>query len=159
MNDISINRILNQNCLDSILSITKEKFCPAYLMRNDIFSWKNEIIFRRTSITVSSTKESPSLVALNSLTNDRNFSSVTSLQKIKYLHVDDIYLLLISVSLINFFISLIVPIIFIRKNKQNKKLIIDELLTGNFKTRQESSDNSNEISESESTKFIGTKVS
>jgi hypothetical protein len=60
--------------------------------------------------------------------------------------IEDIYLLLISVSLINFFISLITPLILIRSNKQSKKIFKSSLSS--------SSINLNDISENKKKKLL-----
>ena len=112
-------------CLESVVNATKYKLCPMSLVTNEFFSWKNEILYRKSNTLSITTNElqSNSILSLQSIfqafdkKNETEFSSPKSPN-----YSDDIYLIMISVSMINFFISLIIPLAFIKTNKKFKTI-------------------------------------
>ena len=95
------------------------------LVTNEFFSWKNEILYRKsnTLTTTANDIQSNSILSLQSIFqafNKKNETELRSARNSSY--SDDIYLLMISVSLINFFVSLIIPLAFIKTNKKFKKI-------------------------------------
>ena len=126
-----IDTIFNQICMDSIVNSTKSQICPSFLIKNSFFNWKNEILNRKMLLI---TTKKPSLnlnrIQLNDVV-DHNLKNMdhlnplnqTSKLESKLSPIEDIYLLLLSVSMINFFISLIIPLVLIRSNRRSKKLI------------------------------------
>ena len=117
--------------MDSIVNSTKSQICPSFLIKNSFFNWKNEILNRKMLLI---TTKKPSLnlnrIQLNDVV-DHNLKNMdhlnplnqTSKLESKLSPIEDIYLLLLSVSMINFFISLIIPLVLIRSNRRSKKLI------------------------------------
>ena len=127
----STNNVLSQICLESIVNSTKHKLCPSSLMTNEFFSWKNEIVYRKSTTQTSQTNKNNHLTQTVELTTN-NLLSLQALFKPLdknqtdsnfkiYNYSDDIYLLMISVSLINFFVSLIIPLAFVKTNKRFRK--------------------------------------
>lgn len=116
----SIDKVFNQVCLDSIVNSTQRQSCP----RNTFFNWKNEISHRKISL-LSNAKKIENLfrnqVTYQSSLFDNQTISAESLLN-RQSPIEDIYLLLISVSLIIFFISLSVPLALIKQSKRSDKL-------------------------------------
>jgi hypothetical protein len=130
--EFSIDKIFNQTCMDTIANATRTQLCPAPLAKSLFFNWRTEITQRRVTLIQNAKRIENSLaVATTDLASNQSAaavssSSVNSFQlntgvTAKFSPVEDIYLLLISVSLINFFVSLVVPLIFIKASASAKQ--------------------------------------
>ena len=98
----TINNILKRICYESIVSTGRSQFCLSSLIKSNIFTWKNEIIFRAGYSIYTHNQTLPSLSTKSS------YTSVA------------VYLLLISVALINFFITLVVILVLFNSRKKNE---------------------------------------
>jgi hypothetical protein len=138
-----IDKVFNQACLESIVNQTRSQMCPSSI-RNSFFNWKNEIFHRKVAYQSSGNlnmdMDEPTvpfsfnenknnkgaspffLHENNNLSANKTFFSIYSFNS-KLTTIEDIYLLLISVSLVCFFISLIIPLVLIKSNKQSKKIL------------------------------------
>ncbi len=133
MREYSIDRIFNQICMDVIQNSTRNQICPSLLAKNLFFNWKNEILHRKITIIANAKKlenslfknshseSSPHMPDILTIQNNQTVSNSASLVHSKFSPIEDIYLLLISVSLINFFVSLVVPLIFIKASSGKQK--------------------------------------
>lgn len=170
-----LDKVFNQACLESIVNQTRTQVCPASI-RSNFFNWKNEIFHRKLSTSSSSigmnNDEDDSRSSLSPVehSHDTVTHSVGAKKTHFFIHdssspinpnktyfsiynfnnktttTEDIYLLLISVSLVNFFVSLIVPLILIKSNKQSKKIFKSSLSS--------SSINLNDLSEKKKKKLL-----
>ena len=132
----SINRIFSQICIISITNTTKFQICPSFLVKNNLNVWKNEILQNKITHYTHDKRSSNSLNRLqpgDMIKDTNNTSPISS-------SISDVYLLLISVSLINFFICLVIPLLLIKSNKQSKKVFKEG-------TSSSSSDNADELNE------------
>ena len=98
----TINNILKRICYESIVSTGRSQFCLSSLIKSNIFTWKNEIIFRAGYPIYTHNQTLPSLSTKSS------YTSVA------------VYLLLISVALINFFITLVIILVLFNSRKKNE---------------------------------------
>jgi hypothetical protein len=120
MGESSVNSVLSLICLESV-NTTKFKLCPTQLMTNEFFSWKNEISYRKSGQPNS--QSSYYLVSLQKLFQSYdNKNQTDSKMRPNYNYIDDIYLLMISVSLICFFICVLMPLVIIRTNNRFRKI-------------------------------------
>jgi hypothetical protein len=169
-----LDKVFNQACLESIVNQTRSQVCPASI-RSSFFNWKNEIFHRKLSTASSSSigisndeddskqtsiehshdavtqsmKKTHFFIHDNSITMNPNktYFSIYNFNN-KTTTIEDIYLLLISVALVNFFVSLAIPLILIKSNKQSKKIFKSSISS--------SSINLNEISENKKKKLLIT---
>ena len=128
----SIDKLFNQFCTESIVNSTRMQICPSLIGRSSFFNWKNEILHRRISQKSSSNDlvddfelSRSSQLFQKILSSSRNHSAnsiVASLSSLSKLSpIEDVYLLLICLSLINFFLSLILPIFLVKPNRKAPK--------------------------------------
>ena len=126
--ELLINKILNHICASSILDSTKTLICPSFLVKENLNSWKSEIS-RNKIIHPSHGRHSfiinrlqlGDLVETPTALSDFNKTSANEFDFSK--STGNIYLFLISVSLVNFFICLVIPLLLIKSNRQSKKII------------------------------------
>lgn len=104
----SIDKIFNQVCMESIVNSTRTQICPSTLVKNSFFNWKNEILHRKLSFSNNyDTSESrinskASYLSMALSRSNLSSSGLTSDGMVKQSPIEDIYLLLISVSLVTF---------------------------------------------------------
>ena len=137
--EYSLDKIFNQTCMDTIANATHTMICPSFLAKNLFFNWKTEILHRKFTLTANakridstlnlsddgdsenSAKYSYQMHALDGSSRNQSIHPTYLSHPTKFSPIEDIYLLLISVSLINFFVSLVVPLIFIKANSNVKQ--------------------------------------
>ena len=139
----SINKIFSQICIISISNMTKFQFCPSFLAKTNLNIWKNEIVLNKiTHFTQENPSKSINRLQLGNIVErsetNQTYHATSS--------ISDVYLLLISVSLINFFICLVIPLLLIKSNRQSKKIFKE----GSSLQTADNVDFINEINESTS---------
>lgn len=161
VNGYSVDKIFNQVCMDTIANATRSQICPSLLARNLFFNWKNEMLQRKLALQANA-RRLESSVMIKPLSSVGHYSAMaqqgaaaaadtitpTSISSTvsnapsnqnylgsKFSPVEDIYLLLISVSLINFFISLVVPLIFIKANTNAKQARVNSRVVQNLEEK------------------------
>ncbi len=113
LNSKTIQNSLNFICYHTEMQGRTSKFCLDTLISESSLNWQNEIIFRSGLNPINNAKlnKLPTLMAQNQTTQSVNL-------KPKLEQTSDIYLVLITIALINFVISLMVILFLIKSNKK-----------------------------------------
>ena len=130
----SIDSIFSKVCMQSIVSSSGSKLCPVSILKNDVFSWKHEILLRKTP----SYNDEPGRLSnphAGQVFTQKNHTfkgfldlfdpqpgAVGVSSSIKLFTIEDVYLLLISISLIKFILSLFISFLFIKTKRPPSKL-------------------------------------
>lgn len=112
LNSKTIQDTLNFFCYQTEVQGRTSKFCLGSLIADGSFSWQNEIISRAGLDPANNARlnKLPTLLAQNQTTTPL-------VERSKVVPTSDIYLVLITIALINFVVSLLVILFLVKSNK------------------------------------------
>jgi len=111
--ETSINKVFDQVCLDTLNKSTQFELCPLSTVNEDFLNWKSELL--RKKLTVS---------PLKVLKTNKNAASTVNEQldaSENQFSIEQIYLVLISISFVLFFVALLVPVVLLITSKATSK--------------------------------------
>lgn len=113
INPKHLNEVINFACYQTEIKSRNSKFCPASISAEATFRWQNEIIFRSGYPVNQGNLNMLSTLLAQNQTIPKLRSNIES--------NSDVYLLLISVALVNLIISLVVILFLARSHRKSKK--------------------------------------
>lgn len=111
--ETSINKVFDQVCLDTLNKTEQFEFCPISIVKEDFSNWKTELIRKKLTVSplkvLKSNKNAVNTVNEQLDANENQFS------------IEQIYLVLISISFVLFFVAIVIPVILLSTSKTTNK--------------------------------------
>jgi hypothetical protein len=107
--ETSINKVFDQVCLDTLNKSSRFEICPLAFVKEDFLNWKTELVRKKLTISplkvLKSNKNAMNSVNKQLEANENHFS------------IEQIYLVLISISFVLFFVAIVIPVILLSTSK------------------------------------------
>lgn len=122
VSESTIDKLFTQSCVESLVNSTRLQVCPSLFATEarsgssssaSFFSWKHEILNRKTD------SHSDSHIH-KLLPRNQSYHRLSALA-VKLSPIEDVYIMLICVSLISFFAALIVPVVLVKPSRKIQK--------------------------------------